>query len=187
MCSPMRKLLQCGVYPAAMAALLLAGCATRYHPPPRSESKVAYLEAVAPAWVATIDGQWTTFFTPKSSKRFRIRPGPHVIEARYETMEVRYVTARSSKIHGDIAPVAVPDLPLPLDQPLITWYTPLVETGVPVRSKQGVLVSFTAEPGRSYYLHDGRVDDLWKPFINEAREPQFIEFDLGELGIKPGG
>jgi hypothetical protein len=182
----MRRLLLLGLYLLALAGVLQAGCAARYQAPPRSESSVAYLEAVAPAWVAAIDGGKTAFFTPKSGKRYRLVPGPHVVEARYEALELRYVTARSSQIRGEIAPVAVSDVPLSLDQPLVTWNSALAETVVPVRSKRGVLLSFTAEAGRSYYLHDGRRDDDWKPFIDEAREPQFIEFDLRELGIQPG-
>lgn len=61
----------------------MSGCAARYHEPPISEKRVAYLEAAVPVWIVSIDGQKVSSIGVTGQKRLKISPGAHVVEVEF--------------------------------------------------------------------------------------------------------
>ena len=134
--------------------LVLAGCATKYQEPPRSETQKAILQAVAPLWVVSIDGRRVSQVTFTGDKQFSISPGNHVFEIKYanysgsergeyQTSDGRRHTIRVYKA-----------------------------------SRENFFVPFTAQSGRHYYAHGGLELTLWKPYINETPPNGFLDLPV---------
>ena len=128
--------------------LALPGCATKYHEPSRSENRVAFIGATAPLWIVSIDGKAVSRFGITGDKRFAVSPGHHVIELQYSGRERREVE---------------------------DWYGLRHTAFVGQSSTNNAFLEFTAGAGHNYFVHDGRMDDRWKPFISESHEPVFLD------------
>ena len=130
-----------------VTALTMPGCATRYRQPPASESGVAYLEAIAPVWLVSIDGAKVSYASFSGEKRFRISPGRHVIEVRYSGIE---------------------------RQQFVTWdRRHYYQRNVSIQSRGALPLSFAAEAGHTYYIQPGAAGGNWQPYINESMKPVF--------------
>jgi hypothetical protein len=127
---------------------VLPGCATKYHEPSPSENRVAFIGATAPVWIVSIDGKAVSRFGITGDKRFAVSPGHHVIELQYSGRERREVE---------------------------DWYGRRRTAFVGNSSTNNAFLEFTAVAGHNYFVHDGRMDDGWKPFISESHEPVFLD------------
>jgi hypothetical protein len=130
--------------------LTLSGCAARYRPPAEANEQIAHLEAIAPVWIVAIDGKKLSSLKLKGEQRLRLAPGRHIVEVGYASRERRTVQWN----HQSYAVTAV------------------------MRSQDNVPLRLTAEPGRTYYVQEGRIDDAWSPFFTETRDLPFEEFPL---------
>ena len=61
----------------------MSGCASRYHEPPASEKRIAYLNAAVPVWIVSIDDQKVSSFGISGQKQLKILPGAHVVEVEF--------------------------------------------------------------------------------------------------------
>jgi hypothetical protein len=142
--------------------IALAACATKhggraeYAEPPKDGS-AAYLEAISPAWLVGVDDRNVSQVNFSGTSRFRISAGPHVVVVRLRGRE-----------WGDTRKFRV--------APYDTWNGGAIMGGIRIYSTNDASVRFTAESGRTYYIHDGRQGpNLWKPFIDESRDPVYLD------------
>jgi hypothetical protein len=160
----MRARLHRGLWQAGGLILLiaLAACATKRGEPaeyvePPKDSSAAYLEAIAPAWLAGVDGKKVSRMNFSGTTRFRISAGPHAVLVRLRGHE-----------WGDTLKFRPP--------PYEGWHGGAFTGEIRIYSTNDAPVRFTAEAGRTYYVHDGRQGStLWSPFINESRDPVYID------------
>ena len=134
-----------------LLALLLAlpGCASNYHEPSPAPNQVAFISATAPVWIARIDDRAVSRFGITGNKRFAILPGRHLIELQYSGGERRVVADELGQYHTVFVSHA---------------------------STNNFYVPFTAEAGHNYFVHDGRMDNRWKPFVSESNAPVYLDF-----------
>ena len=126
----------------------ISGCATKYHEPSRSENHIAFIEATAPVWIVSIDGKAVARVSITGNKRFAVSPGHHNFELQFASEERREVE---------------------------DWYGQRRTAFVGQASLGNFFLPFTTEAGHLYYVHDGRMDDRWKPFISESNAPVFLD------------
>jgi hypothetical protein len=129
---------------------MLAGCASRYHEPSRTED-VAYLTATAPVWISTIDGKSVSRAGILGEKQFALAPGDHVVQLQFSGSERRKLRDQ----HGR-----------------------LFDARIGYYSRSNYSVTFTAHQSRHYYVHDGRMDNQWRPFVSEDRDPVFLDLPI---------
>ena len=141
-----------GFWPAflLLTCFIWTGCASRYREPANSNN-AATLTAAVPVWIASIDGKRVSEAGFTGEKQFRLSPGIHTLELHHSGGErVVFHDRFGREFKGRLGYL----------------------------SKTNVVVSFSAEANHSYYVHDGRMDDRWRPFISEKPVATFLDLPI---------
>jgi hypothetical protein len=123
--------------------LALAGCASRYHEPPRSNGQTAELVAASPVWIVSIDGKKVSSIGFSGFKSLVVAAGSHVVDLQYSRVE--HVASSS-------------------------WNS---ETYRYTQGTHHVPVKFTAIADRSYFAEAQINGDVWRPYITDHLHPVF--------------
>jgi hypothetical protein len=128
---------------------LFTGCSSGYRTP--TDSTAAYVTANVPLWITRIDGKAVSRMGITGEKQFALSPGNHFIELQYLSREPGLVEDRHGRLRNG---------------------------HVHYFSKTNAVISFVAEARRHYYVHDGRMDDRWIPFISEKPVATFLDLPV---------
>ena len=129
-------------------SFLTVGCAARYHGPVRAALSNPSIEAMAPVWIAKIDGQAVPRLSLSGEKRLVISPGQHLLELQYSGHE---------------------------DRDYENTYGQHRTLTISQRSRKNILLPINAVPQKYYYVHAGVVGNTWRPYINENSPKSFLE------------
>lgn len=124
-----------------LIALNLAGCAgvQNYREPVFSKDEGAILEAVAPIWIISIDGQKVSNAGLHDDRKIRVAHGNHFLEVAYFRS-----TIKNNNPSG------------------YARYERRV-----TRSNKIVQLSISARKGRTYVVYADVTEKTWRPFIRD--------------------